>query len=128
MTAAGPPIVMAPGSSGLFQTMLTLRQNLQNSTDPAQLSNISASLDALTGDMNNMLAQQSIIGSISNRLTLTQGRIEDRKSILTQQYASIQDIDMPKVIADMNQQQSTFQASLGVTARIMQTSLLDFLR
>jgi len=78
--------------------------------------------------LNNILSQQSTVGAITNRLTLTQGRLDDRKSVLTQQYASIQNIDMPKTIANLNQQQNTFQASLSVTGRLLSTSLLDYLK
>ncbi len=35
---------------------------------------------------------------------------------------------MPGTIANLNYQQNIMQASLGVTARVMQTSLLDYLR
>lgn len=130
VTTAGPPLppTFSAGSHGLFKTLIELKQDLQAGGDPNQLTEIRNRLDNLTTDLNTVLSKQAIIGSVSNRLELTQGRIDDRKSILTQQYASIQDIDMPKTIADLNQQQNMFQASLNMTGRLMQTSLLDFLK
>jgi flagellar hook-associated protein 3 FlgL len=131
VTTAGPPIpaTFSAGSQGLFKTLIDLKQDLVNGAGQAnQLTEIRARLDNLTSDMNNILGKQAIIGAVGNRLELTQGRIDERQSILTQQYSSIQDIDMPKTIADLNYQQNVLQASLGVTAKIMQTSLLDFLR
>jgi flagellar hook-associated protein 3 FlgL len=101
---------------------------LQASGDPNQLSEIRTRIDELTVDLNTILSKQAIIGSISNRLELTQGRIDERKAVLTQQYATIQDIDMPETIANLNQQQNMFEASLSITGRLMQTSLLDYLR
>jgi flagellar hook-associated protein 3 FlgL len=130
VTTAGPPLppTFAAGSQGVFKTLVELKQDLQAGTDPNQLTEIRNRLDELTTDMNTVLSSQAVIGSISNRLSLTQGRIDDRQSILTQQYASIQDIDMPKTIADLNQQQNLFQASLSMTGRLLQTSWLDYLR
>jgi flagellar hook-associated protein 3 FlgL len=131
VTTAGPPLppVFSGTSQGLFKTLVELKQDLLNgSGEPNQLTEIRNRLDDLTNDMNNVLGKQAIIGAVGNRLTLTQGRIEERKSILTQQYAGIQDINLAETIANLNYQQNVLQASLGVTAKIMQTSLLDFLR
>lgn len=130
VTTAGPPLppVFAAGSGGLFKTLIELKQDLQAGGDPNQLSEIRSRLDELTTDMNTVLARQAVIGSVSNRLELTKNRIEERKSILTQQYSEIQDVNMPELIADLNHQQTVFEASLGVTARMLQTTLLNFLR
>lgn len=129
VTTAGPPLppTFAPGSGGLFQTLIGLKQSLEAGGAPNQLSQISAQLDNLTNDMNNVLGKQAVLGAVGNRLDLTKTRIDERKSILTQQYSSIQDINMPETIANLNYQQNVLQASLSVTAKIMQTSLLDYL-
>jgi flagellar hook-associated protein 3 FlgL len=130
VTTAGPPLppTFSAGSHGLFKTLIELKQDLQAGSDPNQLTEIRDRLDELNTDLNTVLSKQSIIGSVSNRLDLTQGRIDDRKAILTQQYSTIQDINMPQTIANLNQQQNLFQASLNMTGRLMQTSLLDYLR
>ncbi|HEY9686479.1 MAG TPA: flagellar hook-associated protein FlgL [Coleofasciculaceae cyanobacterium] len=121
-----PPTFNAT-SGGLFKTLVELKIDLEAGGDPNQLQQIRLRLDELTTHMSNVAAQQASIGSISNRLELTQGRIDERKSILTKQYAEIQDVDMPRTIADLNHQQNIFEASLSVTARVLQTSLLNFL-
>jgi len=130
VATAGPPlpVTFSASSHGLFQTLVNLKQDLSAGGDPAQLSEIRSRLDELTTGLNTILSQQSTVGAITNRLSLTQGRLDDRKSVLTQQYASIQNIDMPKTIANLNQQQNTFQASLSVTGRLLSTSLLDYLK
>ncbi len=128
VTAVGPPATFSAGSHGMFKTLVNLKLDLQASASPTQLADIRTRLDELTTDMNTVLSKQAVIGAVSNRLSMTQDRIDERESILTQQYASIQDIDMPKTIATINQQQNVFEASLNVTGRLMQTSLLDFLR
>lgn len=124
--SAGPPVTVS--GAGIFRTLVQLKQNLGDSTSPTQLADIRTRLDELTTDMNTVLGKQAVVGANSNRLNLTQDRIDERKSILTQEYASIQDIDMPSLIANINQQQNVFEASLNITGRLMQTSLLDFLR
>lgn len=122
---AGPPVSVT--GSGLFQTLAQLKLNLEDEGSPTQLDDIRSRLDELTTNLNTVLSNQAVIGAVSNRLTLTQDRIDERKSILTQQFASIQDIDTPATIANINQQQNVFEASLQVTARLMRSSLLNFL-
>ena len=40
----------------------------------------------------------------------------------------MENADLPKTVVDLQMQQVAYQASLGATARVMQPSLLDFLR
>jgi flagellar hook-associated protein 3 FlgL len=130
VTTAGPPLppAFSAGSSGLFKTMIELKQDLKASTAPNQLSEIRNRLDELTVNMNTLLNNQAILGSVSSRLSLTQTRLADRKAILTQEYSQLQDVDMPRLISSLQQQQNTFDASLSVTGKILQNSLLNYLR
>ena len=129
VTTAGPPlpVVFSAGSQGVLKTLVELKQDLQASGDPNQLTEIRKRLDELTANMNTVSSKQAIVGAVSNRLQLSQGRIDERKSILTQQYASIQDVDLPSAYADLNSRQNTLEASLSVTARVLQTNLLSYL-
>jgi flagellar hook-associated protein 3 FlgL len=117
--------------SGLLQTMTELLYDLQ-SYDPAlpsaQLPEIRNRLDDLTADMATINGAQSTMGSVANRLELTKSRISERNNLLTKEYASIQNVDMAKLIADLNYQENVFQGSLAITGRVLQTSLLNFLR
>lgn len=129
-TASGVagPLPAVVGGSGIFQTMVSLLIDLQAGGDPNQQSEIRNRLDNLSTNLASISAQQATIGSVSNRLDLTKSRIADRKAVLTQEYGSIQNIDTAKTVADLNYQENIFQSSLGVTARVLQTSLLNFLR
>lgn len=124
---AGPLPATVTGS-GLFQTMTKLLIDLKQAGDPAQLTEIKARLDDLTANLTTVSSNQSVLGAVSNRLDMTKDRIDTRGTILTQEFASIQNIDQAKTIADLNYQENIFQASLSVTARVLQTSLLDYIR
>jgi len=130
VTTAGPPLppTFAAGSGGLFKTLVELKQDLQAGGATNQLTEIRNRLDDLTADLSTLTGQQSILGAVGNRLSITQSRIDERKSILTQQYSDLQNVDMPKTIADLNAQQNVLQASMSVTGKILQMNLLDYLR
>jgi flagellar hook-associated protein 3 FlgL len=112
------------GGSGLLHTLMSLRIDLAN----GNTAGVRTRLDTLDADLNTVSTQQSILGATMNRLELTQQRIDDRKINLTKQYAGIQDVDMAKTISDMNYQQNILQASLNVSARVLQSSIMDYLR
>lgn len=118
------PPTFSAGSSGVFNTLVELKLDLQ----AGNTSEIRLRLDEMDADMAVVLAEQAKIGASANRLDLTAKRIEERKAILTQQYAGIQNIDSAKLISDLNAMENTFQTSLGVTARVLQPSLLNYLR
>lgn len=120
----GSPPTFAAGSNGVFETLVELRQNLLN----GDYDEVRNRLDEIDTDLNNILRYQGEIGAVTNRLELTKSRIQERGTILTQQYAEIQEIDMPKLVADISFQESVFQNSLAVTGRVIQSSLLNFLQ
>ena len=47
---------------------------------------------------------------------------------LSTSLSNVENADLPKVIVDLQMQQTAYQASLAATSRVMQPSLLDFLR
>jgi len=53
---------------------------------------------------------------------------DDRVLTLRSQLSDVEDIDLPNTIMELNLQQTAYQAALAATARVVQPSLLDFLR
>ena len=53
---------------------------------------------------------------------------ESRVLAVTSQLSDIEDIDLPKVIMEMQLQQTSYQAALAASAKVIQPSLIDFLR
>jgi len=52
----------------------------------------------------------------------------DKVDNLTSQLSDVEDIDLPKTISDMQLQQVAYQAALSAGAKVVQPSLVDFLR
>ena len=68
------------------------------------------------------------IGAKMNRLDLTQSRLEDQEINLRSLKSENEDVDIAETIMELRMQESVYQASLASGARVMQPTLLDFLR
>ena len=44
------------------------------------------------------------------------------------QISAVEDVDLAEVIMDLQSQEVAYKAALGATSRVLQPSLLDFLR
>lgn len=91
-------------------------------------SELSKMLSTVDGHVNNMLALRADIGARSNRMELITKRIASNNISFTQMLSDAQDVDMAEAIMLLKNAENVYQASLSTGARIIQPSLIDFLR
>jgi flagellar hook-associated protein 3 FlgL len=92
---------------------------------PATLDTELSNLDSASATVQNA---RSMVGARYNRLLSVQGAGETRLDSLTTSLSLAENIDLTKTIIDMQIQTTGYQAALGAAAKIIQPSLLDFLR
>jgi len=107
----------------LFATVAKIAEDVV--VDPDQLT---ADLAALDVALNRMLSATAAVGARSARLEAAARVNADVQLGLTAQLAEVEDIDMPRTIMELNQQQVGYQAALQATANVIQPTLVDFLR
>ncbi|GLY27028.1 flagellin [Kineosporia sp. NBRC 101731] len=86
------------------------------------------SLDDLDSLINSVITANGNVGAIQSRVTSSQVAVNAQNSDITVSLAENEDVDYADVLTRFSSQQVAYQAALGVTARINQTSLLDFLQ
>ncbi|RYL95812.1 flagellar hook-associated protein FlgL [Sporolactobacillus sp. THM7-4] len=123
------PINVDPGqvfSASLFSDLKDLRDTLNNpdSNGPA----ISAYLDKIDRHLDAVTGAQTASGGNSNRISMIKNRLDTQKTIATKIMSNNEDADYAETIVKLNQQQNVYTAALSVGARIIQTSLVDFLK
>jgi flagellar hook-associated protein 3 FlgL len=94
-------------------------------TDPSALG---ADLGRLDKAINSIHTQIADVGARTNRVEQMRQVADDRILTLKTQLSDIEDIDLPKTIVELNLQQTAYQAALAATARVVQPSLVDFLK
>jgi flagellar hook-associated protein 3 FlgL len=87
-----------------------------------------ATITALDAGLDALTTAQAQLGARSNRLDQVRGVIDGGTQAATQLLSSIEDVDVTAAISHLASRQLTYQASLQMTGRILQQSLLDVLR
>ena len=85
-------------------------------------------LPQLETRMNKVLTQQAEVGAKTNRLELMEARLQDLNLNLQTLQSKTEDADMDDLIIKAKVNDSVYQASLSVGAKVIQPSLVDFLR
>ncbi len=89
---------------------------------------LTAGLQNLDKASDLMKSTLSEVGARYNRVTQMKQSAEDRLMSVSSQLSDVEDIDLPKAIMDLQLQQTSYQAALAATAKVIQPSLIDFLR
>lgn len=86
------------------------------------------SLNELDAATDIVLRQRSIVGAKVNRLELTESRLGEMDANAQQLLTNVEDIDVAELVMKLRMQEAVYEASLNVGARIIQPSLLDFMK
>ncbi|MBO9521597.1 MAG: flagellar hook-associated protein FlgL [Nocardioidaceae bacterium] len=113
-----------PTGSSVFDHLDALANALRTGNQAA----ITASIATLDGDRDRITTTQTEVGSRQLRVEGAIQASQDGELNLKTSLSNVENADLPKVIVDLQLQQTAYQASLAATARVMQPSLLDFLR
>jgi len=116
----------SPGASGNMLGVLRDIATHLRAGDTQTLGN--DDLKAISGQIDNVLAVQARVGAGMNRLETASSRLAQIEESSTSMLSNTEDADMAKVLTQYSTQQAVYQSALQAGARIVQTSLLDFLR
>lgn len=91
-------------------------------------TDFSKAIEDIDNRMDKVLTTRSEIGARQNRVEMMEDRLSSQEASAKKLMSENEDIDYEKVITDMITQESIHRAALSVGARIIQPSLVDFLR
>lgn len=111
------------------QQLGSLLKNIVNALENGETESLSGNLlGDLDKHIDNLLSFRSKIGSISNRLDAAKERNETENLNLKNLLSQREDIDLAQKYTEANTLNSVYLASLSIGAKILQPSLLDYLR
>ena len=118
------------GDEELTAKLQTYLDAAQKEADYAD-DNIQKTYEQYIGNFNGYLDDVNIgianVGSTEVRLTMTQTRVENQTTTVTELKSQNEDRDISDIIIDYYASYYAYQASLTAAGKINQTSLLDYI-
>lgn len=115
--------VFGEGPDSVFALLDTIAAQIRTA-DPG----LSGSLAALEERFAAVTAAASSVGARYGRVEAAQQHAQDRELALTTSLSEVESIDLPATIVQLQSQEVAYKAALGATAKVLQPSLMDFLR
>jgi flagellar hook-associated protein 3 FlgL len=114
----------------LFAGIIGMLDNLKTAlNDPNSTgSTIDGYLSQVEAQQDALLSARSELGAKQNRVEMMENRLSTQEVIATKVMSNNEDIDYEKTITELISQESVHRAALSVGARIIQPTLVDFLR
>jgi flagellar hook-associated protein 3 FlgL len=105
---------------------------VDNLIDTVEGGNVDGISDKMLSEMDHwmstLLKCRAVAGALVNRYTTTDSRYVSNGTSYTELYDKTVGIDLAEAITNFEMASSIYEASLAAIARIVQPSLLDFLR
>jgi flagellar hook-associated protein 3 FlgL len=117
--------IFGTGATSVFALLDKITSSLR---DPTSSVGVSTHLSALDDSLRAVIGANADVGSRQARIDGASSALVTQKGALEAQRVQLEDADLATVILDLKMQEVAYQAALAVTARVIQPTLMDFLR
>jgi flagellar hook-associated protein 3 FlgL len=117
------PEAFGTGPDSMFSVLADIKTHL--TSNPSALAGDLTRLDTV---MSGLARTQADVGARQARVESAQQSVADHSVVLAQQLSTVEDIDLPKAVVQLQLQQTSYQAALGAMSKVIAPSLADFLR
>jgi len=112
------------GSTDVMGSLMVLMNALRNN----DTEGVSAVIEGLDKSIDDVLDNRAAAGAKIIRLETTEIRLTEYSLEFTKLLSEVEDADITKLVAELAQQENLYQAALQAAGKIIQPTLLDFLR
>lgn len=118
--------VFGGGANSVFSTIDQLVAKLDDSGTSGE--DLTGFLDTLDAHISANTTARAEIGARYNRIELMEERIAEQEVVASRIMSENEDIDFEKVVTELTMQETVHNAALSVASRIIQPTLMDYLR
>ncbi|NRD79398.1 flagellar hook-associated protein FlgL [Bacillus sp. BRMEA1] len=109
-------------NGGMFNVLKSITDSIDNGTNPSdQLNNLDAQI-------NNVITIRSDLGARMNRMDLSSSRLDGLEQSTNNLMSNEVDVDIAQAYTNFSAQQAVYNSALSAGAKIIQPSLVDFLK
>jgi flagellar hook-associated protein 3 FlgL len=124
----GSELLGGAGTTGTAPKMIDDMNNFITALKSNNTAGISTTISNIDNNVDNVLMIRADVGARTNRLELTKNRLAADDTNFTKLMSQNEDADMAEVIMKLKNEENVYNASLSGGARIIQPTLVDFLR
>src|SRR5690554_154777 len=114
--------VFGEGATSVFALVDEIVADLRNGT------NVNPLIARVDTHMDAILGQQGSAGARHAQILRAEETNMERSGSLEAQRSGIEDVDLGEVVLELKLQEVTYQSAVAMTARVLQPTLMDFLR
>ncbi|MGW6132486.1 flagellar hook-associated protein FlgL [Cellulomonas sp. NPDC055163] len=114
--------VYGEGADSVFALLETVSATLRSGGD------VTTHLAAIDSRFESMLTQVSGVGARQNRVQDAQGTLLETQQSTKAQLSAIEDVDLAGIILELQMQEVAYQGALGAAGKVLQPTLMEFLR
>lgn len=122
--------IFMPGKNGtinIFQTMIDLKTDLENDTDPNQSQKINAKIDDIGNGIEQTLQNFLKIGTRKQLVLFNQDRFISQDIQIRASMSALEDTDFGEAFINFKSEENALNSALSAGARVISPSLLDYL-
>ncbi|MCZ0702117.1 flagellar hook-associated protein 3 FlgL [Natronobacillus azotifigens] len=113
-------------SQDLFDDLQAFAAALRDEDIPD--AELSQHIEVIQGHTNQVVNERADIGARMNRIELIENRLASQEVTAKDMMSNNEDAELEEIIINLTTQEAIHRASLSAGARILQPTLLDFLR
>lgn len=110
------------GADSVFATVQGLAEDLRAGNP------VGARLAEVDAHLRNVLATQATLGATHAAVLRAEDSLADQKVTLEARRSGLEDADLATVALDLQTQELAYRAALAASAKVIQPSLMDYLR
>ncbi|WP_235867443.1 flagellar hook-associated protein FlgL [Priestia abyssalis] len=112
-------------SNDFFQNIEELQEKLKAGVSGEELNTYLAKIDA---NSDAVSTARSELGAKYNRIEVMEARTDEQEITFKRLLSDTEDVEFEKALIDLQTQTSVHQAALAVGSKVIQPTLMDFLR
>ncbi|HEY1134517.1 MAG TPA: hypothetical protein VGE77_08055 [Nocardioides sp.] len=118
------PEVFGPAGDTVFDRLTALAGALRS----GDTAGVRTGMDEVKASLGRVTGALAEVGTRTNRVESAQRRADDAVITLGSAFKDVAGVDIAATVVDLQMQEVAYQAALGAAARVIQPSLMDFLR
>lgn len=114
--------IFGDGAGSVFALVSDVVADIRSGANPA------SRLAAIDERVKTVINGRAEVGTRQAQLLKAEDAVDGLRATLEAQRSNIEDADIGRVVLDLKLQETNYQVALAVTAKVLQPTLMDFLR